>query len=412
MKKIFLSFLILFFMGVSFNALAESEKLPEFKISPESPFYFLKIWQEKIRTFLTFGEENKAKQFLHLSEVRLAEYKKMVEIGNVDASQKTLEKYNQQLSRAIDIIGKSRSAKDLIASVGNRIIRDQGIFTEILQNSKEPLKKVVETAIEDSKKASINVLKMELPELKNIGGDKDEHGCFLGAGYSWCEVKKKCIRIWEEKCEGESIDFEKTGNLTKSDEDWILVYDGAGKPALMAKLVFSKESLCNISGRRAVLCSDAKLNVGDRVTITGREETENTVSVTELIKVENNDKTIKENNMNEKVIQEEGLKIEVLKDGSGDEAKNGNTVSVHYTGWLENGNKFDSSLDRKEPFSFLLGSGQVIGGWDKGVLGMRVGEKRKLTIQPELGYGKAGAGGGVIPPNAVLIFEVEMLGIK
>ncbi len=105
------------------------------------------------------------------------------------------------------------------------------------------------------------------------------------------------------------------------------------------------------------------------------------------------------------------LKIETLKNGQGQEAKNGNTVSVHYTGWLENGTKFDSSLDKGIPFSFVLGEGQVIKGWDMGVLGMKIGEKRKLVIPSELGYGKFGTPGGPIPPNATLIFEVELLKI-
>ena len=106
-----------------------------------------------------------------------------------------------------------------------------------------------------------------------------------------------------------------------------------------------------------------------------------------------------------------GLKYEDLKVGTGDEAKSGDTVEVHYTGWLKDGKKFDSSLDRKEPFSFKLGAGQVIKGWDEGVAGMKVGGKRKLTIPPELGYGARGAG-NVIPPNAELTFEVELLKVK
>ncbi len=105
------------------------------------------------------------------------------------------------------------------------------------------------------------------------------------------------------------------------------------------------------------------------------------------------------------------LKIEVLKEGTGILADNNNTVTVHYTGYLEDGTKFDSSLDRGEPFSFVSGTGLVIQGWEQGVLGMQVGEKRKLTITPELAYGAAGAG-GVIPPNATLIFEVELLEIQ
>jgi len=105
------------------------------------------------------------------------------------------------------------------------------------------------------------------------------------------------------------------------------------------------------------------------------------------------------------------LKIETLKEGTGQEVKNGDTVFVHYTGTLENGTKFDSSLDRGRPFSFVLGSGQVIPGWEEGILGMKIGEKRELTIAPELAYGSAGFG-NMIPPNATLIFEVELLEIR
>ena len=105
------------------------------------------------------------------------------------------------------------------------------------------------------------------------------------------------------------------------------------------------------------------------------------------------------------------LKIEDVVVGTGVEAQKGKQVSVHYTGWLTDGTKFDSSKDRGQPFQFALGRGQVIQGWDDGVAGMKVGGKRKLTIPPELGYGPAGAG-GVIPPNATLVFEVELLGVK
>ena len=106
-----------------------------------------------------------------------------------------------------------------------------------------------------------------------------------------------------------------------------------------------------------------------------------------------------------------GLKYDDLKVGAGAEAKAGQAVSVHYTGWLTDGKKFDSSKDRGQPFQFALGAGQVIKGWDEGVQGMKIGGKRKLTIPSALGYGTRGAG-NVIPPNATLIFEVELLGIR
>jgi FKBP-type peptidyl-prolyl cis-trans isomerase len=106
-----------------------------------------------------------------------------------------------------------------------------------------------------------------------------------------------------------------------------------------------------------------------------------------------------------------GLRYQDLTVGQGKEAAAGKLVSVHYTGWLPNGEKFDSSRDRNEPFGFTLGAGQVIAGWDEGVAGMKVGGRRKLVIPPDLGYGTAGAPPD-IPPGATLVFDVELLDVR
>ena len=107
-----------------------------------------------------------------------------------------------------------------------------------------------------------------------------------------------------------------------------------------------------------------------------------------------------------------GLRYKDTQVGTGETAKKGDHVVVHYTGTLESGHKFDSSRDRGQPFEFALGTGTVIQGWDEGVAGMKVGGKRTLVIPSELGYGTRGAGGGLIPPNATLVFDVELLEIR
>ncbi len=122
-----------------------------------------------------------------------------------------------------------------------------------------------------------------------------------------------------------------------------------------------------------------------------------------IYKPTNNQPTMPANNVT-------GLQIEDVKVGTGAAAQNGNVVTVHYTGTLVNGTKFDSSVDRGQPFSFTLGAGQVIQGWEEGLLGMKVGGKRKLRIPPDMAYGDRAL--GPIPANSTLIFEVELLGVK
>jgi FKBP-type peptidyl-prolyl cis-trans isomerase FkpA len=120
-----------------------------------------------------------------------------------------------------------------------------------------------------------------------------------------------------------------------------------------------------------------------------------------------------DNEKKEKIIKtKSGLQYVDQKVGNGGTAKKGDTVVVHYTGWLKDGKKFDSSKDREKPFTFELGAGKVIKGWDEGVAGMKVGGKRKLIIPPELGYGDREVGDGLIPANSTLIFEVELLKIE
>lgn len=115
-------------------------------------------------------------------------------------------------------------------------------------------------------------------------------------------------------------------------------------------------------------------------------------------------------NMKDETKEKDNLKIEDIVIGTGAEAKSGKKISVHYKGMLKNGTKFDSSYDRGKPFVFNLGAGEVIAGWDQGIVGMKVGGKRKLTIPPSLAYGNRDL--GTIPPNSTLIFEVELLEVK
>ena len=114
--------------------------------------------------------------------------------------------------------------------------------------------------------------------------------------------------------------------------------------------------------------------------------------------------------MAEEIKTASGLKYTDVTEGTGASPTKGKLVTVHYTGTFEDGKKFDSSVDRNEPFQFVIGAGQVIAGWDEGVMSMKVGGKRKLVIPPDLAYGSRGAG-GVIPPNSTILFEVELLGV-
>jgi FKBP-type peptidyl-prolyl cis-trans isomerase FkpA len=113
----------------------------------------------------------------------------------------------------------------------------------------------------------------------------------------------------------------------------------------------------------------------------------------------------------QEVVTPSGLKYTDLELGQGEEARTGKILEVHYVGWIDKGARFDSSRDREHPFTFRLGAGDAIKGWDEGLVGMKVGGKRRLTIPPELGFGKQGVG-SVVPPNAILVYEFELLGVR
>lgn len=152
----------------------------------------------------------------------------------------------------------------------------------------------------------------------------------------------------------------------------------------------------------------AKSSVGE-IRVPGSEEEK---QVTQPKQEQAKQAEPKTNQVKQETVMEEKLKIEVVKEGTGDrKTKKGDMISVHYTGMLTDGTKFDSSVDRGKPFEFQLGAGMVIQGWDQGLVDMRVGEQRRLTIPASLGYGARGAG-SAIPPNATLVFETELMGIK
>lgn len=163
MKKIIIPILIFLF---AFNVLAKTADLPDSGLTPDSPLYFLKEWKESIQTFFTFGEENKAKQYLHLAGVRLAEYQKMIEKGKTEIAQKTLEKYENQISRVLDkakeIKGKGQDIKDLSQKIEETVGKHLEVLQENIQKVPEQAKKGIENAIENSQK-----------KVEEITGKKD-----------------------------------------------------------------------------------------------------------------------------------------------------------------------------------------------------------------------------------------------
>lgn len=189
MQKIFFSILILFFLTIGAGALAQDNSLPSSGITPDSPFYFLKSWKESIQTFFTFSEENKAKQFLHLADVRLAEYQKMIEKGKTEIAEKTLKKYEDQLQRALEKTEqakeKGQDVEELATSISERVLKHQEVLAEVLEKVPEQAKKGIENAIEMSRKGFESAiqavsgekkeeLQKKAEEIKNIIKEKIE----------------------------------------------------------------------------------------------------------------------------------------------------------------------------------------------------------------------------------------------
>ena len=180
MQKIFLLVVVLSFLVAAPGVLAQDSDLPSPGITPDSPFYFLKTWKESIQTFFTFGVENKAKQFLHLSEVRLVEYQKMIEKGKTEIAQKTLEKYEKQLSHALEKAEeakeKGKDVEKLETSISERVLKYQEVLTEVLAKAPEQAKKGIEKAIEMSKKGYETAIEA-VSEIKKER-EKMEKECF------------------------------------------------------------------------------------------------------------------------------------------------------------------------------------------------------------------------------------------
>jgi hypothetical protein len=192
--------------------------LPDPGTTPDSPFYFLKTWREQIQLFFTFNAEQKAQQYIHLSEVRLAEYKKMIEQGKTDIAQKVLDKYQEQLDRATEkakeLKDKGKDIKDITSKIEESVAKHSEVLKENLDKVPEAVKRGIENAIENSKKG------IEQMRERLVGGDKDEHGCIGSAGYSWCAEKQKCLRVWEEQCTASSTAVDTSGWKTYKNEKY------------------------------------------------------------------------------------------------------------------------------------------------------------------------------------------------
>jgi|GEM_PF-3435652 hypothetical protein len=204
MKKVISLLIVASFLFGSASVLAQTEENVKVGIEPDSAFYFLENWKEKIQLFFTFDLEKKVEQYTKLSEERLAEYQRMLDKGKDEIAAKVLIKYEDQLSRALENAKKIQEkendlTKDRVKDVSDNIAKHIVILQNNLANAKDSAKQGLQNAIEAAKKV-IEKFKNVDDEKDVVGGDKDEHDCIGSAGYSWCEAKQKCLRVFEEWC--------------------------------------------------------------------------------------------------------------------------------------------------------------------------------------------------------------------
>lgn len=204
-KKIISLLIVASFLFGGANALAQTEENTKVGIEPDSVFYFLENWKEKIQLFFTFDLEKKVEQYTKLSEERLAEYQRMLDKGKDEIAAKVLVKYEDQLNRALENAKKIQekeadSTKDRVKDVSDNIAKHIFVLQNNLANAKDSAKQGLQNAIEAAKKVIEKFKNTEDKDNALVGGDKDEHDCIGSAGYSWCEAKQKCLRIFEEWC--------------------------------------------------------------------------------------------------------------------------------------------------------------------------------------------------------------------
>ncbi len=249
MRKIISFLIIASFLFGGFSALAQTTgETEKFGIEPDSVFYFLENWKEQIQLFFTFNLEKKAEQYQKLAEERLAEYQRMLDKGKNEVAEKILAKYEKQLGQALEIAKKLKEkGEDALKEKGKEVIDNVAKHIQVLQNNlgeaPEAAKKGLQNALDAAQKVLNKFNNEDASEYENniVGGDKDEHECLGSAGYSWCEAKGKCLRVFEEWCADQSRELI---NDIKEVSDVKLQYQ---KEEAFAWMIWKNNQIANIS---------------------------------------------------------------------------------------------------------------------------------------------------------------------